>query len=176
MMIAGLLTRRSALVATLVVVLTAMWWMPVSVYESTIRQLRVERHPLRDASECVRQVEARLEGSSPAGLYVDTDSSMWHPIYYYFRRVRPWTRQATPAPEILDRNLHDAAALRPSLVQEDRYRDYLHGAEASRFSGGPSPPMISMFEYVLLLPGPYSSCSTEAKLQARVDREAHGSR
>jgi hypothetical protein len=173
---AGVLIRRSALVAPLIVALTVLWWMPVSVYESTIRQLRVEKHPLRDASECLRQVEARREGSGPAGLYVDTDSSMWHPIYYYFRRVRPWTRQATPAPEILDRNLHDAAALRPSLVQEDRYRGYLHGAEASRFSGGPSPPMISMFEYVLLLPGPYSSCSTEAKLQARVDREAHGSR
>jgi 4-amino-4-deoxy-L-arabinose transferase-like glycosyltransferase len=174
--LAGLLIRRSALVATLVVVLTILWWMPVSVYESTIRQLSVEKHPLRDASDCVRQVEARLGGSGPAGLYVDTDSSMWHPIYYYFRRVRPWTRQATPAPDILDRNLHDAAALRPSLVQEDRYRDYLHGPEASRFTGGPSPPMISMFEYVLLLPGPYSRCSTEARLQARVDRETHGSR
>ena len=31
------------------------------------------------------------------GLYVDMDSSMWHPIYYYFRRVRPWTRQVNPA-------------------------------------------------------------------------------
>jgi 4-amino-4-deoxy-L-arabinose transferase-like glycosyltransferase len=173
--IAGILIRRSALAATLVVLLTVAWWMPVSVYESTIRQLRVERHPIRDASDCVRQVEARVSGASPTGLYVDTDSSMWHPIYYYFRRIRPWTRQETPAPAILDRNLHDAAALRPSLVQEDRYRDYLHGPEASRFTGGPSPPMISMFEYVLLLPGPYSSCSTEAKLQARVDRQTYGS-
>jgi hypothetical protein len=174
--IAGLLTRRSALVATLVVLLTVLWWMPVSVYESTIRQLSVEKHPLRDASECVRRVAANLGGAGPAGLYVDTDSSMWHPIYYYFRRVQPWTRQVTPAPDMLDRNLHEAAALRPSLVQEDRYRDYLHGPEAARFTGGPSPPMISMFEYVLLLPGPYSSCSPEAKLQARVDRETHGSR
>jgi len=101
---------------------------------------------------------------------------MWHPIYYYFRRLQPWTRQTTPAADILDRNLHDASAFRPSLVQEDRYRDYLHGAEASRFSRGPSPPMISMFEYVLLLPGPYSSCSTEAKLQARVDTNPYGPR
>jgi hypothetical protein len=162
--IAGVLTRRSALAATLVVLLTVAWWMPVSVYESTIRQLRVEKHPLRDAWNCVRQVEARASASNPVGLYVDTDSSMWHPIYYYFRRLQPWTRQTTPAPETLDRNLHDAGQLRPSLVQENRYRDYLHGPEASRFSG-PSPPMISMFEYVLLLPGPYSSCSNEAALR-----------
>jgi hypothetical protein len=90
---------------------------------------------------------------------------MWHPIYYYFRRVQPWTRQANPAPQVLDRNLHDPGGLRPSLVQEDRYRAYLHGPDAARFSGGPSPPMISMFEYVLLLPGPYSRCSSEAALQ-----------
>jgi 4-amino-4-deoxy-L-arabinose transferase-like glycosyltransferase len=164
--LAGLLTRRSALVATLVVFLSVAWWMPVAVYESTIRQLRVEKHPLREASDCVRQVEASVSGSNPVGLYVDTDSSMWHPIYYYFRRVRPWTRQTTPAPEILDRNLHDPGNLRPSLVQEDRYREYLHGPQASRFTDSASPPMMSMLEYVLLLPGPYSRCSTEARLRA----------
>ena len=164
--LAGLLTRRSALVATLVVFLSVAWWMPVAVYESTIRQMRVEKHPLRDASDCVREVEASLGGANPAGLYVDTDSSMWHPIYYYFRRVQPWTRQTAPAPEILDRNLHDAGNLRPSLVQEDRYREYLHGPQASRFTDRASPPMMSMLEYVLLLPGPYSRCSTEASLRA----------
>jgi hypothetical protein len=161
MIIAGILTRRSALVATLVVFLTVLWWMPVTVYESTIRQLSVEKHPLRDASVCVQQVEGRANSGNPAGLYVDTDSSMWHPIYYYFRRIQPWTRQTTPAPEILDRNLHDRSALRPSLVQENRYREYLHGADAARFAGS-SPPMISMFEYVLLLPGEYSSGCAEA--------------
>lgn len=163
--IAGLLTRRSALVATLVVLLTVLWWMPISVYESTIHQLTVERHPIRDASDCVRQVEATQTSDHPIGLYVDTDSSMWHPIYYYFRRIQPWTHQVNPAPAILDKNLHDSGALRPSLVQENRYREYLHGPDAARFSGGPSPPMISMFEYVLLLPGPYSRCSNEAVLQ-----------
>jgi hypothetical protein len=150
----------------LVVALTVAWWMPVPVYEATIRQMTVERHPIRDASDCVRGVEAKTGGPTPAGLYVDTDSSMWHPIYYYFRRLQPWTRQVTPAPEILARNLHDPTSLRPSLVQEERYRDYLHGPQAARFTEGPSAPMISMFEYVLLLPGPYSVCSPEAALQA----------
>jgi 4-amino-4-deoxy-L-arabinose transferase-like glycosyltransferase len=163
--LAGILIRRSALVATLLVLLTVSWWMPISVYESTIRQLRVERHPIRDASDCLRQVEAQQGSPHPVGLYVDTDSSMWHPIYYYFRRIQPWTRQVSPAPEILERNLHDPGGLRPSLVQEDRYRNYLYGPDAPRFSGGPSPPMISMFEYVLLLPGPYSRCSNEAVLR-----------
>jgi 4-amino-4-deoxy-L-arabinose transferase-like glycosyltransferase len=161
--LAGILTRRSAIVATLVVALTGAWWMPVSLYESTIRQLTVEKHPIRDASDCVRQVEANI-GAESAGLYVDTDSSMWHPIYYYFRRLQPWTHQIPPAPEILDRHLHDAASLRPSLVQDERYREYLRGPDAGRFTNGPSPPMISMLEYVLLLPGPYGACSPEAAL------------
>jgi hypothetical protein len=163
--VAAVLMRRSAVAATLIVALTVAWWMPVSVYEATIRQLTVEKHPLRDVSECVRQVQATPGSQTPPGLYVDTDSSMWHPIYYYFRRLRPWTHQTAPAPDLLDRNLHDPASLRPSLVQEERYREYLRGPEAARFTGGPSPPMVSLFEYVLLLPGPYSVCSSEAALQ-----------
>lgn len=164
--VAGILSRRSAPVSTLLVVLAVAWWMPVSAYEATFPQLLAEKHPIRDASSCLLQVEARLPGPPP-GLYVDTDSSMWHPIYYYFRRVQPWTRQTSPSPEILDRNLHDASSLRPSLVQEQRYHDYLTGPEGGRFTPGISPPMMSMLEYVLLLPGPYSVCSPEAALHPR---------
>jgi 4-amino-4-deoxy-L-arabinose transferase-like glycosyltransferase len=162
--LAGILTRRSALVATLLVVLTVAWWMPFSVYQATLRQLTVEKHPLRDTSDCLRRVEEKVGGATAPGLYVDTDSSMWHPIYYYFRRIRPWTHQAAPAPEMLDRTLHDPSSWRPSLVQEDRYHEYLRGPAAGRFTQGPSPPMISMLEYVLLLPGPYGVCSPEAAL------------
>src|SRR6185436_10024923 len=51
--LAGLLTRRSALIATLVVALTAAWWMPARGYEATIRQFSVQKHPIRDVSECL---------------------------------------------------------------------------------------------------------------------------
>jgi hypothetical protein len=145
--------------------------MPVSTYEATLRQFRVEKHPLRDARDCLRKVEMRAVGAAPRGIYADTDGSMWHPMYYYFRGLGPWTHQPTPAAEILDRNLHDPAFYRPSLVQEERYREYLTGPEAGRFTRGPSAPMIAIrpspLEYVLLLPGPYRVCSSEAALFAK---------
>jgi len=169
--VAGLLMRRSGLVATLAVLLAVAWWTPVSTYTATVRQLTVQKHPLRDARDCLRRVETEVAGGALPGIYVDTDGTTWHPVYYYFRGLGPWTHQLAPAPEILDRNLHDPASFRPSLVQEDRYREYLHGPEGARFLGGPSPPMIAIrpapLNYLLLLPGPYRACSSEAALFAR---------
>jgi 4-amino-4-deoxy-L-arabinose transferase-like glycosyltransferase len=166
---AGVLMRRSGLVAPLVVFLAVAWWMPVSTYRATIRQLTVQKHPLRDARDCLLKVEAEVTGGAAPGVYVDTDDTTWHPVYYYFRRLGPWTRQSVPAPENLDRNLHDPSSFRPSLVQAERYRAYLRGPDAARFAG-PSPPMIAIrpspLEYVLLLPGPYRVCSSEAALVA----------
>ena len=174
--IAGILIRRSALVATLAVLLSVAWWMPVSVYESTIRQLRVERHPIRDASDCVRQVEAEAGGTSPVGLYVDTGQLDVAPDLLLF-----------PSCAALDA-AGDAGAGH-SREKSSRCRRRFDRVSFRKiaivttctvrrrrgFSGGPSPPMISMFEYVLLLPGPYSRCSTEARLQARADPQAYGS-
>ena len=134
------------------------------------RQLRAEKHPLRDASECV---QPRRAGDA-AGIAarpvcrLRTDRS-WHPIYYYFQRLQPWTEQRTPAPEMLDRNLHDPASFRPSLVQEDRYHDYLHGPEAARFTRGTSPPMIPMLRLHAAAAGSIS------RLQSRSGAAAAGS-
>ena len=152
--------------APIVVAISLAWWLPVDAYKSTLIRLTQERHPLRDASECIRRVEREQAPDAPRGLYVDTDSSMWHPIYYYFRRIQPWTRQESPSPERLDRMLHDPAAVTPSLVQELRYRDYQSGPLGDRFRQGGTAPMIGLFEYALLLPGPYSVCSPEASLRA----------
>jgi 4-amino-4-deoxy-L-arabinose transferase-like glycosyltransferase len=162
---AALLTRRSASVATLVVALSVAWWMPIDFYKSTLVRLTEEKHPLRDTSQCILRVEATAPGIQP-GLFVDTDRSMWHPILYYFRRIQPWTRQDSPSPDALDRNLHDPGAFKPSLVEELRYRGYLAGPARDRLGQGGSPPMMSLLEYALLLPGPYSVCSSEARLRA----------
>lgn len=162
-LLAGALARQSARVASLAVALSIAWWMPIPFYKDTFPELMREKHPLRDVRDCIRRVETETSGAIP-GLYVDTESSMWHPIYYYLRRIQPWTRQESPAPEVLDRILHDPGAMRPSLVQEQRYRSYLSGPDAARFNRGVSPPMIGLLEYVLLLPGPYGACSPEASL------------
>lgn len=164
-LLAGIVARRSGRVAVLVTALAVGWWLPITFYKQTLPQLVVERHPLRDTSDCIRRVEASLPAGSATGLYVDTDSSMWHPIYYYFRRIQPWTRQEAPAPAALARILREPEAMRPSLVQELRYRGYTNGPDAALFRQDVSPPMIGLLEYVLLLPGPYAACSSEAALR-----------
>jgi hypothetical protein len=62
--------------------------------------------------------------------------------------------------------LHDPAAMRPSLVMERRYSDYLTGAESARFPRARSAPIMTLLEYSLLLPGPYAACSPEAPVTA----------
>ncbi len=164
--LAATLARRSGRVSALVVALALAWWLPIHGYKDMFGRLTEERHPLRDASACVQRVEQQVAPGHLPGLYVDTDSSMWHPIYYYFRRIQPWTRQEGASPERLAQMLHDPASLRPSLVQELRYRDYLTGSWGDAFRQGGTPPMIGLYEYALLLPGPYSACSPEALLRA----------
>jgi 4-amino-4-deoxy-L-arabinose transferase-like glycosyltransferase len=164
--VAAALAGRSGRVAALVVALALAWCLPIHAYKDVLGRLTEERHPLRDASLCIQRVEGQAGQSGGRGLYVDTDSSMWHPIYYYFRRIQPWTRQEQPSPDLLDRMLHDPAFLRPSLVQELRYRDYLSGPDGVRFRRDGTPPIIGLYEYALLLPGPYRACSPEASLRA----------
>jgi len=168
----GLLLRRSQPVASLLVFLLMVWWVPVRAYQETLHQFTVEKHPLRTARDCLKGVELQETGAASPGVYVDTDETTWHPLYYYFRQLGPWTRQLQPAPDLLARNLNDPTSFRPSLVQESRYRDYLHGPDAERLAGTASPPMIGIrpgppLEYLLILPGPYAACSPEAVLRAR---------
>jgi len=168
----GLLLRRSQPVASLLVFLLMVWWVPIRAYEETLHQFTVEKHPLRTARDCLKGVELQETGAASPGVYVDTDETTWHPLYYYFRQLGPWTRQLQPAPDLLARNLNDPTSFRPSLVQESRYRDYLHGPDAERLAGTASPPMIGIrpgppLEYLLILPGPYAACSPEAVLRAR---------
>src|SRR5205085_625976 len=123
-----------------------------------------QKHPLRNASRCIQDVERA--GATLPGLYADTNGEMWHPIFYYFNKIRPWVTPPAPSAETLDQTLHDPASLRPSLVQETRYRQYLEGPLGSRFARSVSPPMISMLGYQLLLPGPFAVCSPEAAIHA----------
>jgi hypothetical protein len=80
-----------------------------------------------------------------------------HPLYYYFRRVRPWTRAPSPDPALIGRSLGDPGQWKPMLVSEATYQDFMN-AHATR---PPSPPMVALPDVVLLLPGPYSTCADE---------------
>ena len=165
-MLAAILSRQSRRIKTLVVAIVLASALPIDAYKSTFTRLGEQKHPLRDVVECITRVEQEVAPGAQPGLYVDTDSSMWHPILYYFRRIRPWTRQTEPSAERLLETLNDPAAVKPSLVQELRYRDYLSGPQGERFRQGGTPPMVGLLEYALLLPGPYRACSPESSLRA----------
>jgi hypothetical protein len=161
-LLASLIARRTRTGSVLLVAMTLLWLMPHSAYHDLLKRLGEERHPLRDAADCVRRVQAELPSDARHGLYVDGDGSMWHPINYYFRRVQPWTHQPQSSVERLVRYVNEPGDYRPSLVQETRYRAY---APMFRTAASVSPPMIGLHEYVLLLPGPYRVCSPESRLR-----------
>jgi len=120
--------------------------LPVPAYATTIRQLRVENHPLRDARDCL--LRRQSEGAA-SGLYVDIPpEQMHHPIYYYFRRVRPWTRAPSLDPDAVTRVLADPSP-RPVLMADGRYDPAIPtGVTTARFG-----------DIRLLLPGAYSVCA-----------------
>jgi hypothetical protein len=161
----AILGRRSASTALPIVAVVCAAVLPLAGYAEDLSRLRVVRHPMRDASACVARVQAE-NPALPRGMFVDTDKGIWHPITYYFRRIHPWNRQERPSPESLERTLEDPQSLRPSLVEDERYRTYRSGPDALHFSTPTSPPMIGLNGYALLLPGPYSVCSPEAALLA----------
>jgi hypothetical protein len=161
-MVAALVARRSAPAAPLAVALALAAAAPAGAYQHTIRRLSIEQHPLRDVTDCIAGVERdRPDGTVP-GMFVDSSDSMWHPITFYFRRIEPWTRQEAASAEHLAARLAPPM-MQPSLVRDTRYREYLDGPERSRF-GVVTPPMIPLYEYALLLPGPFRACSPESRL------------
>lgn len=163
-LLTGLLARRSGRVALLAVAIAAAYWLPIDAYKQTMVRLTEPKHPLRNLSDCILRTQ-RATPTLASGLYVDTDSSMWHPIVFYFRRVAPWIRQESPSVERLI-EMTSGPQLRASLVQDRRYRDYLNAPAANLLRDGGTPPMVGLFEYALVLPGPYRACSPEAALVA----------
>jgi 4-amino-4-deoxy-L-arabinose transferase-like glycosyltransferase len=159
----AVVTRRAHLGSVLIVGLILALFLPFAAYRSTWSRLAAERHPIRDAADCVKRVQDGLPAEARNGLYVDGDGSIWHPINYYFRRVSPWTFQYAPAADKLMTSFRDPASFRPSLVQQTRYRAYVDTeGDARRLA----PPMIQLDEHMLLLlPGPYRVCSPDVRLQ-----------
>jgi hypothetical protein len=144
--------------------------LPTSAYYDTWRRIQSDVSPKRDAIDCIQEV-ARKTGGQGRGLYLDLpDRVIGHPLYYYFRRVRPWTRAPTPAPEKFPTYLTDEAEMRPILTWEEGYRGFrsLQERTGRAESGLASIPMLRFGDDVLLLlPGPYAVCSADAVRPAR---------
>src|SRR5207247_596647 len=110
-------------------------------------------HPLRTASECLTGLESHMAPSP--GLYVDVPwEYVSHPLNYYFRRVRPWMRASQSDQSVMTRYLNDSAEMRPMLVWDETYRNFMNAPVRP-----PSPPLVAFPDVVLLLPGPYAACN-----------------
>jgi 4-amino-4-deoxy-L-arabinose transferase-like glycosyltransferase len=127
--------------------------LPVPAYRSTLEKLTWDTHTLRAASECVQHVQAAMPRAA-AGLYLDLpDRTIGHPLYYYFRRVRPWARVESPSPGRLARYLNNPQEQRPILVWQPTYQEF------RRMRSDAYLATVSLTdEVLLLLPGPYAVC------------------
>ncbi len=160
----AVLTRTSARTVRLIVALLMLGVMPLEAYRTDLTLLRRERHPMRTAAACVLAVQ-RAQPQQP-GILLDVPDGIWHPLYYYFRRVQPIVYAETPLDPSIERALTDPAAARPILIGDPVWRAFV---ARQRERGAPasitSPPMVSFLNTTLLLPGPYAVCSSEAALR-----------
>jgi 4-amino-4-deoxy-L-arabinose transferase-like glycosyltransferase len=159
----GLATRTSARLGRLVVALVVFNAMPLAAYRGQLERLPDGKHPMRTAAACVLSVQA--ESGRSAGILIDMPEGIWHPLYYYFRRIQPIAYAATPLDPSIDRYLRDPASPRPILIDEQTWREYVAQRKGSSADDVVSPPMVPFLNTLLLLPGPYARCSSEAVLR-----------
>lgn len=158
----AVLAARSRLVDRLAIPLVILWMLPLPVYRDWLTRLTVGAHPMRATVECIHRIQADVATPQPPGLYVDLpDTSLGHPLYYYFRRVRPWTRAESRSPLALQQYVNDPAERRPSLVWEPTYREFRRLDHTSSLDMDAAQlPLVSFpDDALLLLPGPYGACT-----------------
>jgi hypothetical protein len=155
--------RRASRVVVVLLVLSAL---PIQAYRDQFPRLSLELHPMRTAIECVQRVESR---TTPApGLYLDVPGEfISHPLYYYFRRLRPWQRVDAPNPGGIGHILDDSTQWKPMLVWDATYQQFMK----QQTSRPASPPMVALPDVVLLLPGPYAACATVERRTGRLPQD-----
>jgi 4-amino-4-deoxy-L-arabinose transferase-like glycosyltransferase len=175
---------RASYVARLLIPLIIVALMPFAAYRATLVRLPLEKHPQRDARDCVLGI---IGADPPPGVHVQIMAgSFLHSYYYYFRRFGPWEWVDHPDDPVLYANLHGPAVHRPVLVSDQRYLDFrahLRGADdafltalsqaagvprasVSRRAADMSDPMVSFGNVLLVLPGRYRACSADARAPA----------
>jgi hypothetical protein len=157
----GAIPRTSRAVAVLVVASL----LPLMIYRDVLADMRTEDHPMKTARDCMLQVAAEPDVAAlgPRGLWVDgfgLGGAFGHEHYFYFRSVRPWTIAPTPSPEKLAAFLYDPAEQRPMLVTDTVFQTFKH--EYNPAPASLLPPIATFGDMVLILPGPYAVCSSEA--------------
>jgi hypothetical protein len=162
----GLLAGRTREVGRyLIVPLVLMWAMPLAAYREALPNLTVGRHPMHSARDCLKELATPESGGTSVwhGLYVaGPGNAFGHQHYYYFRGLRPWERDETPADDKLYRYLYGKSEQRPALVAASTYRTFREhlgaGALTPPENTGP-PAFVTLDDAVLVLPGPYAQCA-----------------
>jgi 4-amino-4-deoxy-L-arabinose transferase-like glycosyltransferase len=139
--------------------------MPVDSYKDTLREVRIERHPLRTAGECLASV-ARVEraaGRPAPGIYAVGEQHWFlHDYYYYLSRSGGWDRAETLDVPAAERALFDPAHQRPVMLDDQDYRA-LRARDAEALG---ETAVIPLREVLLVLPGPYGVCGQSPKSSA----------
>ena len=131
------------------------------LFRSALSHLTDEKHPLRSARDCLLSVEAR-EGTQ-RGLYVYVpDQRLPHAVYYYMRRVQPWTRATQWDPMAVGKLIEDSSKAPPALLWVNGGIDAAAESDwdASQVRAKLSTlPSIAYDDLRLILPGPYAACA-----------------
>lgn len=179
----ALLAGRPTRIAGVAIPLLILGALPVASYSGIVARALVERHPLRSARDCIRQVQLAGPPSMPRGIYVDAPGNiLLHEDNFYFRGVRPFERAEPPSDAGLYTALYRRGAQRPVLVSETRYHDLRTAlqtgdprladalaedsgatqAEILAHGSEPPPRALNLPLALLLLPGPYDVCGAGA--------------
>jgi 4-amino-4-deoxy-L-arabinose transferase-like glycosyltransferase len=166
----GMLAGAARHASRAVVALMVIGLVPLTAYRETIVRLDLERSAKKTASRCILEVQAQRP-ELPRGVYLNLpDRVIGHPLYYYFRRVRPWIRPENASPHELSEYLFDQEAMRPILVWEPVYQEFRRDPPDGHAPVA-SPAMVAFGDSVLLLlPGPYADCSSDVPPPLRAQR------
>jgi hypothetical protein len=127
--------------------------LPLPAYRASLEAMTVEEHPYRSVSGCLRRIDtAAADGQR--GLYVVwPDMGIWHPVNYYFRRVRPVQRSFEADPDAL----REFGRARPIVIWRHHYRTLPPDLRNTL-----PEPLDLRYDVLLLLPGPFGACRAEA--------------
>ena len=151
--LAGVVAAAAVLAIALVVPL------PLTGYLKNVKELTLQRHPLRSLSECLQQVDASRRAAheevrGTSGLSTG-DEVYLHQYFYYLRHAGGWEERQPEDDETLARALFVRGEARPVAINGKHYAESLERHPAA----GPLPRGVRIGGILVLLPGPYAPCA-----------------
>jgi hypothetical protein len=133
--------------------------LPITGYENVVSRAFEERHPLRTARDCLREVRiAELTaGRRAPGMYAIAEYEWFlHSYYYYLRHVGGWERTPEVDKAALEAALFTPGRQRPIILPD---RVYLAARSEHPDEVRAIPRMVLGANALLMMPGPYASCA-----------------